>query len=153
MALEVAHGALVAVIEHVERVDRVHHRLRVRVEDRQVEAVRHREREEGDVQNLALRQAERDVRHAEHRLDAEALFDHRHGAQRLGRLGLLRADGEREAVDVDVLARDAVCLCRADDFLRQREALFRLRGDAAVVEREAHVHCNGRSCRLISDPL
>ena len=107
IALNVFGALRVAVGQHIVSVHCRHHVLAGRVHDGEVKARIHRHGEEGGVQIGAAGQAEADVGHAQNGAHPQlffAGFQCLHGGQNVLLLG---AGGQGQAVDVDVLPRDA----------------------------------------------
>ena len=99
--------------------------------------------EESGVDCLALGQSERDVADAQHR--AHVVFA-LYAANRLEgahRLFLLRADGQGETVDEDVLFGNVVFFGGGDDFASDAEPVLDGLGDAVLV----HAQCD--DCRAV----
>ena len=123
-------------VQHAVRRNRIHVTLRKRVQDGQVKPRSERRCKERGVHQLALRKPEAHVRNAQHRLDAQTLFDQRNRAQDFARLLLVRGSRHHQAVDCHVAPRDASALRLGHNALRNGEAPFRRRRNAVFVKRE-----------------
>ena len=108
------------------------------VQNGHVEAGPERSSKERAVHERPRRQTEADVRHAEHRAHAEALFHQSYRAQNLAHLILVGGGSHDEAVDGHVLARDAVGLGGGHDALGDGQALLGRGRDAVFVQGETH---------------
>ncbi len=108
-----------------------------RVQNGHVEAGPEGSSEERAVHERPRWQTEADIRHAEHRAHAEALFHQSYRTQNLTHLILVGGGGHDEAVDGHVLARDAVSLGGSHNALGDGQALFGRGRDTVFVQREA----------------
>ena len=117
-----------------------HHRLVVRVDDGAGEPALHGERKEEAVDQLALRQSEGDIADTEYRVPVQLVADTaQHFEGHICRVVVGR-DGHREAVDDDVLRRDAVLRRARINLLRDANAALRILGDTILIESQAHDH-------------
>ena len=135
-ALDIRRARLVLAVEHAERRDRVHDFLLIRVDDRQRQALVQRANQERLRHQQAIRQAERNVRHAEHGLQPHVAVHRADGGERLLRLILLGGNGQRQAVDEHVLAGDAEAFRRIHNAPCDCDALRRRLGQALLVQRQ-----------------
>ena len=117
---------------------RCHHFSHVGVEDGQVQAAGHGHGEEILVDEGPGGQAEGDVGHPQHGLEAQLTLHPPQGLQGLHRPLRLGGDGEGEAVDVHVLLPDAVRQGLVQNFLGNVHPGLDGLGDAVSVQREAH---------------
>ena len=138
--VQIVDTARIAQVKQIVYVDRLHHLGQVRVDDREIQSVVHRKREEMRIDLDALRQTERDVGDAETGLDAQLLLDAAERLKSLHRAGRLGGDGQGQTVDGDAVRRDAV-FCRAgDDFAGDCDtALDRIR-NTVLIQRQTDEH-------------
>ena len=136
--LDVLCALRVAIGQHVIGVNRRHHLLAGGVHDGKVKPRIHRHGEEGGVQVGAAGQAEADVGHAQNRAHAQLFFaglQRLHGSQNILLLG---AGSQGQAVDVDVLPRDAGLQCRRCDAAGNGHAVLGGGQDAPLIDGKAH---------------
>jgi len=111
---------------------RFHHRLVIRVDDRARQTALHRHGEEVRVDNLTLRQTERNVRYAENRVTVQLITNAAQRFKRYESRTAVRRNGHRQTVNHDILMRNTVflrcivnLLCNPDAALcRGRNAVF-----------------------------
>ena len=132
-------GALrVAVGQHIVSIHRRHHLLAGRVHNGEVKARIHRHGEEGGVQIGAAGQAKADVGHTQNGAHPQLLlagFQCLHGGQNVLLLG---AGGQGQAVDVDVLPRDADGKGRLRDAAGNGHPVLGGGQDAPLIDGKAH---------------
>ena len=131
-------GVLVHVGEQVVAPHRRHHGLHIGVEDGQVQPGGHGHGEEILVDEGPGGQAEGDVGHPQHRLEAQLSLHPAQALQGLHRPLRLGGDGEGEAVDVHVLFPQPKGQGPVQDPLGNVHAGLDGLGDAPLVQGEAH---------------
>ena len=135
--------ALALPVESREREVRAvgrHHRLVIRIDNRAGESALHGERKEKAVDQLALRQAERNIADTEYRVPVQFVAD---AAQHLKRhIGgvVVGRDGHREAVDDDILGRNTVLRRARVNLLRDAHAPLDILRNSLFIEGKTYHH-------------
>ena len=117
---------------------RRHHGFQVGVDDGQVQAAGHGHHQEILVHQGPGGQAEGDVGHPQHRLEAQLLFHPGQGLQCLGGRRLLRRHGKGETVDVHVLPPNSVVQRPVQDAPGDIQPVQGGLGDAVLVQGQSH---------------
>ena len=138
VALDERRTGRVAAREQPVGVERLHHSGVAGIEDREGEAALERHREEGPVDDVAAREAERDVRHAEDGPQPQLFGDPPDRVEGDPGVFLARAGRQRQTVDGDVPGGDAVMRGAADDFFGNPQPPFHRFWNAVLVKGEAH---------------